>query len=554
MKKLLGMILLCIGIIFYENVNVLAVETDVPSIKIEGIKQGDNWLEKEGDTYLITGFERLDLYFNVENYNKEEDNYYLKTEIPGVTSGWGSYYGETTQIINIPHNREIITYNMSICSDRDCNDIIYSNSFKMKLTYYNDIKDSMLYVTKVMQGDKEIKPESNGQLKVNNIEDITLTVKGVNLIDDLEYTMNTYWSLENDRYLGSKLEEGVELIHYTGVYGEISLNFEVDGIDFYLPTYYYDGENTSSFWLTYSDDESSTNFESDLFYTNYKDIDILETDYEYSDYLVVNNRYHNSNNTLSYNIRGVNYLDKDYKVKVDVIKYGDVIYTQEENINGLLINEGYNLELKDLVMELETKIEEGDIYTIYLTVGSVSIKNEVKYNSVGKDARIDSGIFYENGIKNLSAFRGNGGHYFNGGIYDTNIGVFSKYSVVYLHFLGTNFDDNTEYQYVLEYGYFEDGIDSLKEYETVLTSGKINGRILNNAGKLFQVNNPKNYDNPTYRFTVKQGDEVLRQEIQNLILQYQEWGLMKMKIIHATSVIQVKFLAMNIMMINYVMI
>ena len=506
MKKYLGIILLCIGIIFQGNCNVLASE--VPTIKIEGIKQGSNWLEKEGEAYLVTGFEYLHLYYDVENYDGEND-YYLKTIVDNSYGGTGRYYGQTDEIVTVPYNKEIVTYSISLCSDWDCNEVLTSDSIEIKLAYYDEIKDNALYVTKVMQGEKEVKPDEYGQLKLNDKEDIILTIKGMNLIDDLEYTLSTYWSLENNEYLGSELEEGIELFHPTNIYDTVSLNFRVDEMSFSLPTYYYDGENVSSLRFSYNEDENIPNIESKLIYTNYDNIDILESDDEYSDVLIVNSRYHNENNPLAYQIKGTNYLDRDYKVKVQVLRYGEVIYTSEDNVNGLLLNEGYNYELEDLVMELETKIEEGDIYIIYLSVGSISTKNEVKYNSVGKDARVNAGIFYENGIKNLSAFRGNGSYYFSGGIYDTNIEVFSKYSYVYLHFLGNNFDDNTEYQYVLDYGYFIDGMNSAKTYEKVLTTGNIKGRILNNVGALFQVNNPSNYENPTYRFTVKQGDEVI---------------------------------------------
>ena len=197
MKKYLGIILLCVGMIFQGNNYVLANE--VPTIKIEGIKQGDNWLEKEGEAYLVTGFERLELYYSVENCD-EDNKYYLSTQLVGGGGGAGIYSGQTVEMITIPYNKEINTYNISICSDWNCENVLTTDSTEIKLSYYEEIKDSALYVTKITQGEKEIKRDENGQFIVNDKEDIYFTVKGINLFDDVEYTLNTYWSTEDDKY------------------------------------------------------------------------------------------------------------------------------------------------------------------------------------------------------------------------------------------------------------------------------------------------------------------------------------------------------------------
>ena len=155
-------------------------------------------------------------------------------------------------------------------------------------------------------------------------------------------------------------------------------------------------------------------------------------------------------------------------------------------------------------------IEEAELYSLRVEIDSVPTETFYKYNSVGKDISLDSTIFFENGKKNLSAFRGSGNYFYGGGIYDTNRDVFTKYSSIYLRYAGENFNDAEEYDYVLEYGKFTENPEIFDVvYEVELKKGKVIGSVLNTVGLLFQVDNYKNYENPSYRLTIKKGDEVL---------------------------------------------
>ena len=172
---------------------------------------------------------------------------------------------------------------------------------------------------------------------------------------------------------------------------------------------------------------------------------------------------------------------------------------------------GYEIELKDLVLELNKEEDlNAGLYEFYVEVDDIITKQEYKYNSLGKDAYLSSNIFFENGKKNLSAFKGDRDYFYGSGIYDTNKDVFTKYSSIYLRYMGDNFNNNDTYEYILEYGgYIENTEFYARNYEVELKQGQVKGSELNTIGLLFKVDNYKNYENPTYKLTIKKGDEVL---------------------------------------------
>ena len=94
------------------------------------------------------------------------------------------------------------------------------------------------------------------------------------------------------------------------------------------------------------------------------------------------------------------------------------------------------------------------------------------------------------------------------GIYELNKNVFSNYSNLYMRNLGYDFVDNEEYDYYFEYGYYNEDTGKVV-YPNMIKSGKITGELLNNMGINIPITNNKNYLNPSYRFYVKKGDEIL---------------------------------------------
>ena len=75
--------------------------------------------------------------------------------------------------------------------------------------------------------------------------------------------------------------------------------------------------------------------------------------------------------------------------------------------------------------------------------------------------------------------------------------------------MGDNFNNNDTYEYILEYGgYIENTEFYARNYEVELKQGQVKGSELNTIGLLFKVDNYKNYENPTYKLTIKKGDAI----------------------------------------------
>lgn len=523
MKKSFLTIFICLSLMFLFDIPTMAEETSEPIIKINGIYQDDELvqLDEEGN-YVVDKYDEVILDFELENI-KENDYYYvsLKEEDGG---GVGFLYNDLNgheERLSFYNNNNyktdgINTYTIKVCDEWECNKLYTEKTINVKLTYYEEIKDSKVIISNLKQGDNSFIEDENYGVKnitLNNKQNITFKLTGENLIDDADYRIYGGGMQNESIYKGSELESGVDITYYTNLeYTPSSLwvNVDLNGIGINASLKYSNETNTYDFFnILLEDDPTLTSYDYNLSYTNFNEEKIQKSDFEYMDYYVINSNYHNKDNSLSLNINGEKYLDKDYSVLIYVKQGNNTIFTKEINVNGLLLNEGYKLELNDLILELNKEITESDIYTLYIQIDDIVNKQLYKYNSIGKDVSLGSDIFFENGKKNLSAFRGDGNYFFSGGIYDTNKDVFTKYSTIYLRYIGENFI-NENYDYILEYGNYDNDtpVEEIK-YDIELKKGQVNGLILNTTGLLFQVDNYKNYENPTYRLTIKKGEEVL---------------------------------------------
>lgn len=522
-KKYLN-IFMCIGLLMQNFIFIIPVnaeELEEPFININGIYQGNKIAEVDTEgNYIIDTYDAVKLDFKLENIDMKKD-YYVKIEHEYGASGY-TYnnqigFKETLYLDNPSEDNGIYDYDIKICDDWDCNKIYTTKKITLKLNYFNKIKDSMIIIKNITQGGKKasIEESETTKIKLNNKQNIKYTLIGKNLIDNADYKITGNSYLNDLIVKGSELEEGINLEHHINLENNSStfvLRIELNDIQISVPLKYFDGTNTHDyFFIEINEDNNLPSYSTELFYTNYKNEEIKKSNIEYANYYIIDSKYHNKDKTLSLNIKGNNYKNEDYLVTIEIKKDKETYYKKEEKINGLLLNNSYNLELKDLLLELNKEEEfNAKTYDFYIEIDNVRTKQEYKYNSIGKDVRILSNIFFENGKKNLSAFRGDGSSFFGSGIYDTNKDVFTKYSSVYLRYMGENFNDDEIYQYVLEYGNYIENEDSYKrEYEEKLKKGEIKGSVLNTVGLLFQVNNNKNYENPTYKLTIKKDDEIL---------------------------------------------
>lgn len=518
-KKFLNLFM-CLGLLlqnFVFVIPVMAEETKEPKIKINSLKQGGESLNIVDGVYIVDKYDELWIDFELENATMD-DNYTIRLN----SMGFG-YSKDMRQTISLSPTDEIQDVDIKVCDNYECDTIYAQETLKLKLSFYDEMKDSKILISEVSQGNKEIE-FSNNSFNLNNEQDITFKLTGQNLIDDAKYKVSTgnceyegmYSCMPIDNtYLGSELENGVYITHHTNLNNnELSnntfyVNASLVGLGFNYNVMYFDGVDYINPMYILSEDETLPNHNVNIIYTNF-DKEIEKSNVEYRYYSIINSKYHNENNSLSLDILGQEYSDKDYSVSVNVKTGDNLIYTKEESINGLLLNDGYKLELDDLSLELNKELENAELYNFYVSINGITTKYNFKYNSVGKDVSLSSNVFYENGKKNLSVFRGSGNYFFDSGIYDTNKNVFTKYSSIYLRYAGENFDTNEEYEYILEYGSFDEDFYAINQkYDVELKCGKVSGLVLNTVGLVFKVDNHNNYEHPTYRLTIKKGDEIL---------------------------------------------
>lgn len=373
-----------------------------------------------------------------------------------------------------------------------------------------------MYITEIKQGGNIIKEnaENYNKYEFNKIQDITISLKGENFVENKVYSLYTD-SLNLVEYTGKQLNDGIDITipikdkSWQSVSAEIKFNVFSSRID--AKPLSCKGSNYCYLQYEFKDIDGIIDYNVDFSYPNYKDKKVKSTN-EFNEYYtnmyIVSSKYHNENNPLAININGKNYLDNDYNIKINIIRDKNTLYTKEVKVNGLSLNEGYSIELDNFVSSKDKSYdEEKDKYVVEIIINYTTTQTSYMYGSSEIYSTIESEIFFENGKKNLSTFKGDGSYYFNSGVADTNKDAFAKYDNIYLRYVGKNFENDITYNYELSYGY-SDNMGGLEKVE-VLKTGTINGKILNTAGLMFAVNNQNNYRYPTYRLEIKYHDEII---------------------------------------------
>ena len=157
----------------------MAEEVKEPTIKINGIYQGDNLAEIDEDgNYIIDKYNKVILDFELENINTT-DNYYVKFMDENGSGSGGMYnnlkgYRQQVYFNNLYHaDDEIFTYEIKICDEWECKKQYASEKINLKLTYFNDIKDNK-WVRNIIQNIDYI---IDGPFEEDK-KDITLKLRG----------------------------------------------------------------------------------------------------------------------------------------------------------------------------------------------------------------------------------------------------------------------------------------------------------------------------------------------------------------------------------------
>ena len=241
-------LLICIGLLmqsFLFAIPVMAEEIKEIDIIINGIYQGNEKVDLDEDgNYLIDKYDEVILDFSLKNSNNNEDYYVQINSENSADSGYASMYRQKQEIY-INGDKEIQKFEIKIFDTWDCQNLLTTKTFNIKLDYFNEIKDSYVLISNIKQGGvdligEEIEP---GYRKVvlNNKQNIEFKITGINLIDDADYSVsaaNNYMI-----YKGSELEEGINLVNYINVEQNSSfwVSTSMDGIRIDIPSKYSDG-------------------------------------------------------------------------------------------------------------------------------------------------------------------------------------------------------------------------------------------------------------------------------------------------------------------------
>ena len=379
MKKMLKKavnIILTIGLLFQNFAfltPVFADTNDNPQIIINSITQNEEELTKEGNVYIAPDLGEISI--NIDITPHAEDYTYFVIISNGDNR---SIYGNSENLSIEPYinyANEINEYTITLCyyDDYECEEPLASLPFKVKFLRYSELANTNIYVEKVMQGGKQVNPVF-GYMLLNDVEDITFSIKGENLIDDEYYAI--YTNYETEHYTGSELENGIELVFNPEGKEYLNLSYEIYGMNNDLK--YKKNDSYQDIYYNFYTDDSIANFTPKLMYTNYKDIELDKIEFFYdNEKSIIRNAYHNNNNTLTYRISAHSYQNQIYPIKVVVYGDDNKIYDETFNVNGELLNEGYDLELTNLYLG-ETVYGN---YKFEITIDNITKKQEFGYDS-----------------------------------------------------------------------------------------------------------------------------------------------------------------------------
>lgn len=523
MKKFLS-IVLCISLILQNFIFAIPVQAvdDSEKIVIDSFKQNGKELKVIDGVYQVEDTCLLENYFHIENYKKDRV-YMLMAKINGQQTFGHSLSALSEQQIDYVYldstkKDTVLTYELQDANTNEVLDTINLSFLVTKYEEYN-LGNIKLYLEKITQGGKEITLDENNNYTFNNNQDIIIDIKGENFINDVVYPIYIYGLFYPiQTYTGKELNDGITLkrpiIDLDSKGFSIAVKYDVFFADSASanPKACKDSEYCY-FGTRFSDDIETTKYNVGLSYANYKDIVVNPLEkfesYYKNEYLV-SNRYHNSENPLVVNITGEKYLDKDYDVEINVKKDNKNLYSKKVTVNGLLLNKGYDIILDNFTTPSDKDYfddDEKNEINVDVTIDYITKTIKYMYGFSTNYSTIQSEIFFENGRKNLSTFRGDGNFYYNSGFADTNINAFKKYENVYFRYLGSYFEEDLTYEYEFSYNASSDygGFEN----KEVLKTGTITGKELNSTGLTFAANNPKNYRFPAYALKVTYNGEMI---------------------------------------------
>lgn len=261
--------------------------------------------------------------------------------------------------------------------------------------------------------------------------------------------------------------------------------------------------------LSYTNFPNDVNIENEQSYWhNYNGEDIYEVK---TIYYNVESKYLNDDNTLTLNIAGTNYQDKDYTININVYKNNDEeksIYTKSININGNELNNGYKEELLDLPKDVPTSFDELIEYHMVVNIDDQS--RNIYYANKKEIVNVNSTLFLGNAKSIVPPPKGGlGSPYGIGTSYDINKDVFGLTKPLYMYYKGENFNAEKTYDY---YFYITDkDLDEFNNSENpkAIYNGTIKGSTLNKKGIMLKLTNNENAKKLISILVIKDGENII---------------------------------------------
>ncbi len=381
------------------------------------------------------------------------------------------------------------------------------------------LTEHRLELQKVSQDGVEILPEildnytindANAvQYKIDSTKDVEVFLKGENYIDDFTYYLSAFNPFT---FTGREINQGVHIIiPRDSFHFENSFDHRFSfSINTRLTTFHHFMNAIASIkgidrGVVFADYKYFAYKES-VFYTDFKDVKVEDNG-------ILDSRYFNQNHSLSLNIRGERYEDREYPISIQAVreyyvgeeKHEEVLYTKEEAVLGTLLNQGYNLELDGFVLPVSEDLD-GNFYLIKITIDDVTHQFDFSY---GENVHFYSEIFYQNGLKISNIGGGYGSPMSGGQEFFVNRAFLEENPLVSLFNRLEGADPEEDYQYTLEGGEVVQSEDYIKPTLVPLQTGTLTGAEME-KGFLLEVT-PLTYQYPIYCLKIQKGNQLIYQ-------------------------------------------
>ena len=509
--KLILILVFAFSIINIDKVKALTSEKQI--LEFVGVRQGDKIIpaDESGNVHINTN----DFFYveykinNIDNVIKDDTLYYF--------NGWlhnKTYYGRELKENNhfsflyrwFDKNSNTKSAGATIyeCkSEEECQPYIYnlptidSLEITLHFDFYDDlnITESILKITEISQGNKVLTPEKMNEweykIDANYTEELVYKLKGENFAEEVEYTVK-FSDMDKYIYKGKELNEGVEVHLSQDEIKRMTSNYELNiGVAIEIKNFYdyqiHNGDPEESVYVKLQKDEELKSFETKLQYKNYKDEEIefrSEDQNSFTDKYSVNPKYHDKDNELVVFLKGTDYLNQDYDIELIITdNFNQKLYSKRITLNGLTINEGYEILLDNFTMEYpESYGADYSFYKVKVKIGNTTRNIDCYY---GYNVSIISSLTYPNNRGALSdgVFRTT--DYLRTFFYIINKNTFEANDRMYMTYIGKKFENTIIYDYELYYR--EDNPDTT--VGTLVTKGKVSGLRLNTKGLQLEVEN-----------------------------------------------------------------